>query len=860
MNPNESFFGLTLPPSAINQPQTNPEVNLALQSSNSNQQGSGPAASNPASAAKSKSARGRGRPTNKPAGASPTLPATQPTLPHAQSASNLAFNPHASPSPLPTNINPNIGNTTPTPNLQTLFAAGAAAANNNNALSAANVAAVVAAAAANQQQQGGGFVGNGGINPQMQMQYLALLAANGGNNAALTAALANQANMNVNQNPNPSQNNNLLAQQLTPQQIRTLALKSQLLAASRNMGTANPNQAAQAAAILAAANQGNIRPNMMQNLTGGGLNAAAMAAAMAGQGGQLNLQQMQIIQQLRNLQTPQPGGIPMTAANAAVAANLVAAVGAASAISPAATTSAGSPINRPPGTPVGGINGMASSPPGQQLQQQQQPQPQQQQAATLNFGAWANADIPSLQKALASRHAKLVQVEEELRKPDIPDHTRLRISTVRMQIRVQVLQLEYVVRTRTGTITPEQSEQYKKQMAITQQQFLAHQQALNGGLNQTDGNVRPVLNLQGQLNLLKNHTLNSMNVQNGLNNPVSNAVPGRPMPGYPAGAAQAATSQSQLPQAFAKSVTAIAPYHSLRLFPIGTDSSTALASMPIRPPQTKRTIEDQIREIWETEAEARNGSGVVGGAKRKIQEIVGQMDPKERVDSEVEQALLEIADNFIDHVTQFACQMAKHRKSNTVEVKDFSFPLERNWNLRVPGFHSTELRLIRKGPTPSHVTRVLTVKKAQRDEQIAKARAKALELAKAAELAEAALNPPKQQQEENGGVEDKAGTSGDVEADEQKAKDAVGDGEGEKRGTVGIENSQLASPTAMDIATPPQGSPSTVEEGKPVPVDSNNTDGASFDSATTNGYVPNDEGNVDKEHESTVDPDSMEED
>jgi hypothetical protein len=97
--------------------------------------------------------------------------------------------------------------------------------------------------------------------------------------------------------------------------------------------------------------------------------------------------------------------------------------------------------------------------------------------------------------------------------------------------------------------------------------------------------------------------------------------------------------------------------------------------MPIRPPQTKRTIEDQIREIWENEAEARNGSSVVGGAKRKIQEIIGQMDPKERVEPDVEQALLEIADNFIDHVTHFACQMAKHRKSNKVEVKDFSFPL-----------------------------------------------------------------------------------------------------------------------------------------------------------------------------------------
>ena len=72
--------------------------------------------------------------------------------------------------------------------------------------------------------------------------------------------------------------------------------------------------------------------------------------------------------------------------------------------------------------------------------------------------------------------------------------------------------------------------------------------------------------------------------------------------------------------------------------------------------------------------------------KTSLQELVKQVDPDEQLEDGVEETLLMMADEFIDSVISKSCLLAKHRKSDTLEVSDVQFALEKDWSIWIPGF------------------------------------------------------------------------------------------------------------------------------------------------------------------------------
>lgn len=98
--------------------------------------------------------------------------------------------------------------------------------------------------------------------------------------------------------------------------------------------------------------------------------------------------------------------------------------------------------------------------------------------------------------------------------------------------------------------------------------------------------------------------------------------------------------------------------------------------------------------------------------KRSIQELVAQIDPSQKFDPEIDDILVDAVDDFVESIANFGVSLTKHRKSTTLEAKDILIPLERHWNIALPGFSGDEIKTYKKPVTSDiHRERLALIKK-----------------------------------------------------------------------------------------------------------------------------------------------------
>ena len=72
----------------------------------------------------------------------------------------------------------------------------------------------------------------------------------------------------------------------------------------------------------------------------------------------------------------------------------------------------------------------------------------------------------------------------------------------------------------------------------------------------------------------------------------------------------------------------------------------------------------------------------------KLQTICQSIDPSYTLEDQVQEVLLEMADDFVTKVTQDALKLAKHRGSKQLDVMDMALALKKGYGMEVPGFNS----------------------------------------------------------------------------------------------------------------------------------------------------------------------------
>ena len=142
--------------------------------------------------------------------------------------------------------------------------------------------------------------------------------------------------------------------------------------------------------------------------------------------------------------------------------------------------------------------------------------------------------------------------------------------------------------------------------------------------------------------------------------------------------------------------------------PSKTATTNTLASSKTREPTARTPQPTSIESRVTMQSSAVISSAVhpymaplVG---QRIQDLVSSLDPSYTIDSQAQEQLLQLTDDFLDKVCKQSLRLATHRGSTTMDVQDVQLVLAKQWGIIIPGLGPPILNASRVPTIPSSST------------------------------------------------------------------------------------------------------------------------------------------------------------
>jgi transcription initiation factor TFIID subunit 12 len=347
----------------------------------------------------------------------------------------------------------------------------------------------------------------------------------------------------------------------------------------------------------------------------------------------------------------------------------------------------------------------AGTPVQQQQMAPQQPQPQQQrppqnvqshgtpQSATQPQQQFPQSNMPQQQQQQQQRPPMPQQQSQQY---GVPQQQQQQNQQQPPQYQQQTPQSAMPQNNMPNQQQQQQQQQPQRPQALTQRDAMAQAAQSYSQQQQQQQQQGPNVN-QPQQPMQQQHG----NMPNGMpfNQPQS-AQHNTPTSGFPPPNQQMNSAQTKFPIP-----------KDLRLDP---RTQTPVSGPPSRPTMMGQGGMMNVPGVQKPAHFTLEGEGDHVLSKRKLDELVrqitGSVSPQDGLSPDVEEAVLSLTDNFVDNVITRACQLAKLRQGQTLEVKDVQMVLERNYGIRIPGYSLDELRTVRKfQPAPGWVGKVQAV-------------------------------------------------------------------------------------------------------------------------------------------------------